>query len=170
MKLDLDFDDPPMATTPAMGLDENTINQIKLGCFGLVIVGCFGFGMAQAFNPQARAIRSDIQQQDRAHSGELTLQQQQQRHSQQERQIAEQRYTEGCTLVYVLDGAGQVVSLFEGMQVVDSVTNQPLAGGMPVCDPNGATSVLGAGGMVQEIAITPDLQFVQQAIQEGRVR
>jgi hypothetical protein len=79
-----------------------------------VIVGCFGFGMAQAFNPQARAIRSDIQQQDRAHSGELTLQQQQQRHGQQERQIAEQRYTEGCTLVYVLDGAGQVVSLFEG--------------------------------------------------------
>ena len=68
------------------------------------------------------------------------------------------------------DGSGNIISLAEGMTVVDNKTNQPLAAGTTVCDPNGAVSTLGPGGVVQTIAVTPDLQLVNQAIQEGRAR
>lgn len=170
MRIDFDGLEPDTVTTPLQGLNEDTINKIKIGLFGVVIVGCFGYGIAQAFSPQARQIRSEVQQQDKQFSRELTLQQQQQRHSQQSREIAEEAYTEGCILVQLTDGSGQVVSLFEGMTVVDSQTAQPLPPGTTVCDPNGAVSTLGAGGVVTTIAVTPDLELVNQAMQEGRAR
>lgn len=170
MKIDFDLPNIEPSTPPAMGLNENTVTQLKIGFFAVVILGCFGFGIAQAFSPQSRQIRQETQQQEKLHSRDLTLQQQQQRHGQQSREIAEQAYSEGCLLVQMQDGSGNIISLTEGMSVVDSQTNQPLAAGTTVCDPNGAVSTLGAGGVVQTIAITPDLELVNQAIQEGRAR
>ncbi len=170
MQIDFDGIENDTPTAPALGIDENTITRIKIGLFAVVILGCFGFGIANTFSPQSRQIRQETQQQEKQFSRELTLQQQQQRHSQQSRAIAEQVYQEGCILVAMSDGSDNIISLFEGMQVVDSETSQPLAPGTAVCDPNGAVSTLGAGGVVQTIAVTPDLQLVNQAIQEGRAR
>lgn len=165
---DLDTDDRPPA--PAWALDEGLIYRLKLGFFALAIACTFGVGISQAFSPQARATRSEIQSQEREQSRQLTLQQQQQRHSQQSRLIAEAIYQEGCLLVRLVDEGGMPISLYEGLVVVDSNTAQPLAQGTVVCDPNGATSSLEAGGVVGLVATTPDLQLVNQAIQDGRAR
>lgn len=170
MKLNFDdFDNAP-PPAPGFGVSEDMISRLKFGALGVIIIGLFGFGITQAFSSQARATRSEIRAADSENAREFTLQQQQQRHADQSRAIAEERYADGCTLVYLLDGAGQVISLFEGMQVVDSLTRQPLPEGTTVCDPNGATSVLGAGGTVTGIAITPDVSMVQQLINEGAIR
>ena len=165
---DLDTDDRPQ--TPAWALDEGLIYRLKLGFFALAIAGTFGIGISQAFSPQARATRSEVQGQEREQTRQLTLQQQQQRHGQQSRQIAEQHYRDGCLLVRMVDQGGQPISLYEGLVVVDSTTLQPLAQGTVVCDGNGATSTLDAGGVVGVVATTPDLQLVNEAIQSGRVR
>jgi hypothetical protein len=165
---DLNTDD--RAPTPAWAMDEDLISRLKLGFFGLAIAATFGVGISQAFSPQARSIRSELRQQDSEQSRQLTIQQQQQRHGAQSRQIAEQNYQDGCLLVRLLDDMGQPISLYTGLVVVDSSTQQPLAQGTVVCDPNGATSVLDAGGVVGVVAITPDLELVNQAIQDGRVR
>jgi len=170
MKLDFDDLTSEQQTAPKELLSEEMMGQIKIGFFGLVTVACFGIGLSQAFSPQARQIRSDIQQQEQQQTRDLTLQQQQQRHGQQSRQLAEERYREGCLLVYTLDADGNVISLYEGMEVVDSTTNQPLADGTTVCDPNGATAVLEDGGKVGLIAVTPDTSLVRQLIAKGELR
>jgi len=168
----LDFDDltNTQQTAPKELLSEKIMGQVKIAFFGVVTLTCFGLGLSQAFSPAARQIRSEIQQQEQQQTRELTLQQQQQRHGQQARQIAEERYREGCLLVYTLDADGNVISLYEGMAVVDSTTNQPLADGTTVCDPNGATAVLENGGKVGVIAVTPESAMVQQLIAEGKLR
>ena len=165
---DLDTDDRPQ--TPAWALDEGLIYRLKLGFFALAIASTFGVGISQAFSPQARATRSEIRAQDSEQSRQLTLQQQQQRHGEQSRQIAERHYQEGCLLVRILDEGGYPISLYEGLVVVDRITTQPLAQGTVVCDGNGATSTLDAGGVVGVVATTPDLQLVNEAIQSGRAR
>ena len=60
---DLDTDDRPQA--PAWAFDEVLFYSLKLGFFGLVIASTFGVGISQAFSPQARAIRSEVQAQER---------------------------------------------------------------------------------------------------------
>ena len=60
---DLDTDDRPQA--PAWALDEVLFYRLKLGFFALAIVSTFGVGISQAFSPQARAIRSEVQAQER---------------------------------------------------------------------------------------------------------
>lgn len=163
MKLDFNgFDIPPQTSSKSL-ISEDTIGILKIGFFGLITVGIFSVGIFQAFSPQARQIRSEIRRQDQQQVRDLTLQQQQQRHSQQEREIAEERYQDGCHWVYARDERGNVVSLHEGMKVVDSTTHQPLAEGVTVCDPNGATAVLETGGIVGGIAVTPDLELVKEA-------
>ncbi|NEQ48449.1 MAG: hypothetical protein F6K00_34930 [Leptolyngbya sp. SIOISBB] len=162
MKLDFDGFDTTPQTSPKALISDDVIGAIKIGFFGIVIVGIFGVGIFQAFSPQARQIRSEIRRQDQQQVRDLTLQQQQQRHSQQERKIAEERYQDGCHLVYARDEEDNVVSLHEGMKVVDSSTNQPLAEGVTVCDPNGATAVLETGGIVGVIAVTPNSDLVRQ--------
>ncbi|MEM1308321.1 MAG: hypothetical protein AAF773_05395 [Cyanobacteria bacterium P01_D01_bin.115] len=162
MKLDFDGLDTAPQTSSKELISEDVIDALKIGFFGLIAVSILGVGIFQAFSPQARQIRSEIRGQDQQQVRDLTLQQQQQRHSQQERQIAEERYQDGCHLVYAQDEEGNVVSLHEGMKVVDSTTNQPLAEGITVCDPNGATAVLEAGGIVGAIAVTPNSELVQQ--------
>ena len=165
---DLDTDDRPQA--PAWALDEVLFYRLKLGFFALAIVSTFGVGISQAFSPQARAIRSEVQTQEREQTRQLTLQEQQQRHSQTAAPIAEKRYQEGCLLVRMTDEGGLPISLYEGLVVVDSQTVQPLAQGTVVCDGNGATSALDAGGVVGTVATTQNLQIVQQAIEQGKVR
>lgn len=171
MKINFDdLEDLPQSRPIPWAFDETFINRLKLGFFGLAIAATFGVGISQAFSPQAREIRAEIQGQESEQTRQLTLQQQQQRHGNQSRQIAEQHYLDGCLLVRLLDEGGQTISLFTGLVVVDSNTQQPLPQGTTVCDPNGATSVLDAGGVVGVVATTPDLQLVNQAISEGRVR
>ena len=163
MKLDFDgFDTTPQSSSKEL-ISEDMIGILKIGFFGLILISIFGIGIFQAFSPQARQIRAEIRSQDQQQVRDLTLQQQQQRHSQQERKIAEERYQDGCHLVYARDEQGNVVSLHEGMNVVDSSTNQPLAEGVTVCDPNGATAVLETGGIVGVIAVTPNRELVQEA-------
>lgn len=170
MRLDFDDLNQTSQTAPKDLISEDRIGQLKVGFFGLVVVAIFGFGLSQAFSPQTRLMRSEIRDQDQQQTRELTLQQQQQRHGEQSRKIAEERYQDGCLLVYTLDANGNVVSLYEGMAVVDRTTNQPLPNGTTVCDPNGATSVLEDGGKVGVIAVTPDTQLVKQLIQEGKLQ
>lgn len=170
MKLDFDDLTNTQGTAPTELLSEERIGQLKIAFFGVVTLACFGAGLSQAFSPAARQIRSEIQQQEQQQTRDLTLQQQQQRHGQQARQIAEERYREGCLLVYTLDADGNVIALYEGMTVVDSTTNQPLPDGTTVCDPNGATAVLEDGGQVGGIAVTPDNTMVQQLVAEGKLR
>lgn len=170
MRLDFDDLDNSPQTAQKEFISEDTMGLLKIGFFGLVVAVTFGVGISQAFSPAARQIRSEIQQQDRQQTRDITLQQQQQRHSQQEREIAEQRYEDGCLLVYALDEQGNVISLFEGMRVVDSITNQPKPDGTPVCDPHGATSVLEDGGRVGVIAVTPNTALVNELIKEGKLR
>lgn len=171
MKLDFsDLDKEETLAPPAWGLDETLINQIKLGFFGLVVTACFGVGLTQTFSPQARQIRADIQHQDKEQSRQLSLFEQQARHGNQSREVAENIYKEGCLLVKLNDEQGQPVSLFEGLIVVDSLTQQPLAASTTVCDPNGAAAILESGGRVGAIATTPDLNLIQELIQKGVVR
>jgi|GEM_PF-3202024 len=171
MKIDFDdLDTSPRPQANAWAWDETFINRLKLGFFALAIAATFGVGISQAFSPQARATRNEIRAQDSEQARQLTLQQQQQRHGAQSRQIAEQHYNDGCLLVRLLDDNGQTISLFTGLVVVDSSTSQPLPQGTVVCDPNGATSVLEVGGIVGVVATTPDMQIVNAAIQEGRAR
>lgn len=171
MKINFDdIDQDEALAPPAWGLDETLINRIKLGFFGVIITGCFGIGLAQTFSPQARAIRSEIQTQDKEQSRQLSIAEQQARHGEQSRRIAEQRYQDGCLLVRLNDERGNAISLFEGLIVVDKITQQPLASGTAVCDPNGATSILESGGKVGSVASTPDLKMISELIQQGVIR
>jgi hypothetical protein len=165
-----DLDADPKNKPVPWAFNEVFIYRLKLGFFGLAIAATFGVGISQTFSPQARAIRTEVQAQEREQNRQLTLQQQQQRHSTTAGKIAEQRYQDGCLLVRLLDEMGQPISLFEGLVVVDSQTQQPLAQGTVVCDGNGATSSLEAGGRVGTVATTQNLQVVKHAIEQGKVR
>ncbi len=168
MKLDFDVDDTPSPARFMPG--EDMISRLKITALGIGVFGMFSLGMVQAFSPQARQIRHDLRTAEASQNRNYQLQQQQQRHVNQARQIAEQRYEDGCLLVYITGEDGQAISLWEGMAVVDAATSQPLAPGTIVCDANGATAVLESGGLVGAIAVTPDLALVENLIRDGRVR
>jgi hypothetical protein len=171
MKINFDdLDTQPTSPPTPWAFDEVLINRLKLGFFGLAIAATFGVGLSQAFSPQARAIRSEVREQDREQNRQITLQQQQQRHSRTAGQIAEERYQSGCILVRILADDGQPISLFQGLVVVDSRTYKPLPQGTVVCDGNGSTSALESGGRVNTIATTQNLQIINDAIQQGKVR
>lgn len=77
--------------------------------------------------------------------------------SQSRRELAEQRYKNGCTLL-LKDGA--FVTLFEGATVVDRLTGQPVVDGMTICDDQGNSGTT-EGGKIVNIASTSNHELIQ---------
>jgi hypothetical protein len=140
----------------------------KLGMAVLGTVGV-GVGLMAWFNPQAMEARQQLKQQDRAATLDLVENRQAQRHLTQMATIAEERYQNGCRLVVAQDNAGQLISLAEGMAIVDPITQQPLANGTTVCSGSGETGVM-SGGLIGNLAITGNQAAVDEAINGGSAR
>jgi hypothetical protein len=138
---------------------------------GLAVLGVVGVsvGLFAWFNPESMAARKELRSQDRAAVHDLVESRQAQRHITQMATIAAERYQTGCRLVVAQDNQGQLISLAEGMAIIDPITNQALADGTTVCSGSGETGVM-SGGVVAKVAITGDQSVVETAIQEGKAR
>jgi DNA-binding transcriptional MocR family regulator len=143
--------------------DPQKLGMAVLGTVGVVV------GLASWFNPDAVATRKDLRQQDKAAVADLVENRQAQRHLEQMASIAQERYDEGCRLVAAQDGSGQLISLAEGMMIIDPLTQNPLADGTTVCSGSGETGVM-AGGVITKLAVTNDQAVVDKAIAEGKAR
>ncbi|MBD2054795.1 hypothetical protein H6F88_01940 [Oculatella sp. FACHB-28] len=85
----------------------------------------------------------------------------------QQAEIAEQRYSEGCVLVVASNDPTKFTSLTEGQPVLDSVRNVPLPAGTVVCDVFGNTArIVSLDGqpVASEFAYTGNKQLVDDAI------
>lgn len=140
----------------------------KLGMFVLGGVAAV-VGLVSWFNPQTIAARQQLRQQDKAQVQSLVENKQAQRHLSQMAAIAEERYQQGCRLVVAQDNSGQLISLTEGMMIVDPITNQALANGTTVCSGSGETGVI-EGGVITKLAVTGNQTAVDKAIQQGKAR
>lgn len=84
--------------------------------------------------------------------------------------IAEERYRD-CLLVQAI-GKNKLISLSEGMPLVDSETGNPIPAGTVVCDHAGNTAVMdfnGTKNVALDLAFTGNRDAVRQALQRSGI-
>jgi hypothetical protein len=87
--------------------------------------------------------------------------------TEQQAEIAEKRYSEGCVLVVASNDPSKFTSLSEGQPVLDAVRGVPLPAGTVVCDAFGNTArIIDQDGnpVAGELAFTGNKQVVEEAI------
>lgn len=82
--------------------------------------------------------------------------------------IAKERF-QSCLFIRTPD-KNTLIAVAPGIRVVDTETKLPLAPNTVVCSIDGNTGIVGAGGMVEDVAFTGDRQVVQQAIQRSGIK
>ena len=87
--------------------------------------------------------------------------------------IAEERYQTGCLLIQKRD-QNTLISLSQGMPIVDNKTGNPIPAGTTVCDFSGNTGVMadvgGGKTTVQDLAFTGNRTIVGKAIERSGIQ
>lgn len=83
-------------------------------------------------------------------------------------QIARDRFN-SCLFVRT-ETSQTVVGISPGQRIVDNVTRRPLAPGTIVCSIDGNTGIVGANGVVGDVAFTGDRSSVQTALQRSGIQ
>lgn len=102
----------------------------------------------------ARQVRIETQKQQAALQGSLELEK-------LNKEVAESRFNDGCTLVVGLETPDRYVSLGQS-PVLDPTNKQPLPAGTVVCDANGNTGILDADGVPKLLAQTADRTVIEK--------
>ena len=86
--------------------------------------------------------------------------------------IAEERYQTGCLLIQLRE-RNTLISLAQGMPVVDSKTGNAIPPGTVVCDFSGNTAVMTAvdgKSLAQDLAFTGNRTIIQKAIERSGIQ
>jgi hypothetical protein len=153
----------------------NLLNPLKRNpvttAFMTGILGCFALSSGNIQkNIESMSQIRDIAQQNAAKDMQLQASQQA---AEQQAQIANARYQNGCVMVVAMKDPKSYTSLSEGQPVLDRVRKTPLPAGTIVCDANGNTGkIVSINGqpVVGELAFTGNKDIVLSARQRSTAR
>ena len=165
--------DNPRAAAQPFSLPNISLEQAGISSL-LVVVGVSAIGTY--FSPEERYYRqqeaigrAEQGERDLAKARDIAEREELERRLTDERAIADDRYSSACTVLAVEQSPGvyKLIALSAEVDYIDTALTAMLSPGEIVCDDNGMTAVMGAGGLIQDQARSGNAQLINTRIADA---